>query len=150
MYRPAKIIIDLAAIQANCQLAQRLAPCSKTIAVVKADAYGHGAVEVAKALEPQVEMLAVSCVEEALILRENGLRKPILLLGGCFDKSELKIALDNQFEIVVHSSLQLEQLLNASLELPLNVWLKIDTGMHRLGLNPDELKPCYALSLIHI
>lgn len=144
MFRPAKIIIDLAAIQSNCQLAQRLAPDSKTVAVVKADAYGHGAVEVAKALEPQVEMLAVSCMEEALILRDNGVSKPILLLGGCFGLSELDIALDNQFEIVVHNRLQLEQLLKASLEIPLNVWLKIDTGMHRLGLNPDEIKSSYA------
>ena len=144
MYRPAKIIIDLAAIQANCHIAQSLAADSKTIAVVKADAYGHGAVEVAKALEPQVEMLAVSCIDEALILRENGLSKAVLLLGGCFDKSELKLALQHQFEIVVHSHLQLQRLLDATLESPINVWLKIDTGMHRLGLPPEMLEFCYA------
>lgn len=144
MSRPAKIIIDLAAIQANCRLAQTLAPHSKTVAVVKADAYGHGAVEVTKALEPQVEMFTVSCLEEALVLRENGLKKPILLLEGCFDKSELKIALDNQCEIIVHSRLQLEQLLNTRLETPLNIWLKIDTGMHRLGILPHEVASIYA------
>lgn len=144
MSRPAKIIIDLGAIQANCRLAQTLAPLSKTVAVIKADAYGHGAVEVAKALESQVEMFTVSCLEEALILRENGLSKPILLLEGCFDKTELNIALDNQCEIVVHSSLQLEELLNASLKTPLHVWLKIDTGMHRLGIVPQEVKSMYA------
>ena len=75
MSRPAKIFIDLAAIKSNCRLAQTLAPHSKTVAVIKADAYGHGAVEVAKALEPQVEMFTVSCLEEALVLRENGLKK---------------------------------------------------------------------------
>ncbi len=144
MSRPAKIIIDLAAIQANCRLAQTLAAHSKTVAVVKADAYGHGAVEVAKALESQVEMLAVSCIEEALVLRENGLSKPILLLEGCFDKTELNIAINNQCELVVHSSLQLEQLLNATLETPINVWLKIDTGMHRLGILPQEVESMYA------
>lgn len=144
MSRPAKIIIDLSAIQANCRLAQTLAPLSKTIAVIKADAYGHGAVEVAKALESQVEMFTVSCLEEALILRENGLSNPILLLEGCFDKTELKIALDNQCELVVHSTLQLEELLNASLKTPLHVWLKIDTGMHRLGISPQEVKSMYA------
>ena len=144
MYRPARIIIDLAAIQSNCRLAQSLASGSKTIAVVKADAYGHGAVEVAKALQSQVEMLAVSCIDEALILRENGLSKPILLLEGCFEITELKIAQVNQFEIVVHSSLQLEQLLNATLETPINVWLKIDTGMHRLGISPEEVASTYA------
>ncbi|GAC20169.1 alanine racemase [Paraglaciecola arctica] len=144
MSRPAKIIIDLAAIQANCRLAQTLAPHSKTIAVVKADAYGHGAVEVAKALEAQIEMFAVSCLEEALVLRENALSKPILLLEGCFDKSELEIAADNQFELVVHNGLQLEQLLDTRFETPLNIWLKIDTGMHRLGVSLQQFESIYA------
>jgi alanine racemase len=144
MSRPAKIIIDLAAIGANCRLAQSLAPHSKIVAVVKADAYGHGSAEVAKALEPQVEMFTVSCLEEAMILRENGLSKPILLLEGCFDKTELRCASNNQCEIVVHSCLQLEQLLNTILETPINVWLKIDTGMHRLGILPQEVESMYA------
>jgi alanine racemase len=144
MYRPAKIIIDLAAIQANCRLAQTLAPDSKTVAVIKADAYGHGAVEVAKALEPLVEMLTVSCLDEALVLREHGVSKPILLLEGCFDKTELKIVQHNQCEIVVHSSLQLDHLLNATFETPINVWLKIDTGMHRLGILPEQVVSTYA------
>ena len=65
------------------------------MAVIKADAYGHGAVEVAKALGSQVEMLAVSCLEEALILRQNAVNIPILLLEGCFEKSELSSALNN-------------------------------------------------------
>ncbi|HAQ49587.1 MAG TPA: alanine racemase [Glaciecola sp.] len=144
MSRPAKIIIDLGAIQANCRLAQTLAPHSKTVAVIKADAYGHGAVEVAEALEPQVEMFTVSCLEEALILRENGLSKPVLLLEGCFDKTELKSAMHNQCELVVHNGLQLAQLLNASLETPMKIWLKIDTGMHRLGFLPQVVESIYA------
>jgi alanine racemase len=143
MSRPAKIFIDLAAIKANCRLAQTLAPHSKTVAVIKADAYGHGAVEVAKALEPQVEMFTVSCLEEALILRESGLRKPILLLEGCFDKAELKCATENQCELVVHSRLQLQELLNIILETPVNVWLKVDTGMHRLGVLPQEVETMF-------
>jgi alanine racemase len=144
MSRPSKIIIDLAAIQANCRLAQSIAPRSKTVAVIKADAYGHGAVEVAKSLEPQVEMFTVSCLEEALVLRENGLSKPILLLEGCFDISELKIAADNQCELVVHSRLQLEQLLDTTFVTAINIWLKIDTGMHRLGISPQEVGSVYA------
>ena len=144
MSRPAKIIIDLAAIQANCHLAQTLAPYSKTVAVIKADAYGHGAVEVAQALEPLVEMFTVSCLEEALVLRVNGLSKPILLLEGCFDETELDVATDNQCELVVHSCLQLEQLLNTTIATPLNIWLKIDTGMHRLGILPEEVATIYA------
>jgi alanine racemase len=144
MSRPAKIIIDLAAIQANCRLAQAIAPHSKTVAVIKADAYGHGAVEVAKAIESQVEMFTVSCLEEALILRESGLKKPILLLEGCFDKTELTIAMDNHCELVVHSDTQLQQLLSVTLETPINVWLKIDTGMHRLGILLQQVESTYA------
>jgi alanine racemase len=144
MSRPAKIIIDLAAIKANCRLAQSIAPHSKTVAVIKADAYGHGAVEVAKAVESQVDMFTVSCLEEAMILRQNDLKKPILLLEGCFDKTELKVAMDNQCELVVHSSAQLEQLLSVTLEIPVKVWLKIDTGMHRLGILPQQVESIYA------
>lgn len=144
MSRPVKIIIDLAAIQANCRLAQTIAPQSKTVAVVKADAYGHGAIEVAKALESQVEMLTVSCLEEALVLRENGLLKPILLLEGCFEQTELNIASVNQCELVLHNQCQVEQLIKATLETPINIWLKIDTGMHRLGILPDEVASIYA------
>jgi alanine racemase len=144
MSRPTKILIDLAAIRANCRLAQTMAPHSKTVAVIKADAYGHGAVEVSKTLEPQVEMFTVSSLEEALVLRQNGLSKPILLLEGCFDKTELKIAMHNQCEIVVHNHLQLEQLLNATLETPLKIWLKIDTGMHRLGFLQEDVESVHA------
>ncbi|MBU3005237.1 alanine racemase [Paraglaciecola arctica] len=143
MSRPARIIIDLAAIQANCRFAQTLAPSSKTVAVVKADAYGHGSVEVTKALESQVDMFAVSCLEEALVLRENGLIKPILLLEGCFDKKELNVAYDNHCELVLHSHLQLTHLLNATLVAPINVWLKIDTGMHRLGISTQDVESTY-------
>jgi alanine racemase len=144
MSRPVKIIIDLTAIKANCRLAQTIASESRTVAVVKADAYGHGAIEVAKALEPQVEMLTVSCLEEALVLRENGLRKPILLLEGCFEQTELKIATTNHCELVLHSQCQLEQLLKVTLATPINIWLKVDTGMHRLGILPDEVASIYA------
>lgn len=144
MSRPAKIIIDLAAIKANCRLAQTLAPHSKTAAVIKADAYGHGAVEVAKALEPQVEMLSVSCLEEAMILRQNGLTKPILLLEGCFDKSEIELAVNNQCDLIIHNHMQVEQLLSTTVKVPINIWLKIDTGMHRLGFALHEVAAIYA------
>ncbi|MDU0355358.1 alanine racemase [Paraglaciecola aquimarina] len=143
MSRPTKIVIDLAAIRANCQLAQALAPLSKTLAVVKADAYGHGAGPVAKALAPLVEMLTVSCLEEALILRQAGIKKPILLLEGFFSTSEINIAINNDCEFVIHSIRQVEQLLTVSAVRPVKVWLKIDTGMHRLGLSPEDAATVY-------
>jgi alanine racemase len=143
MSRPSKIIIDLAAIKGNCQIAQNLAPQSKTVAVVKADAYGHGAVEVALALEPQVEMLTVSSLEEALVLRRHGLTIPILLLEGCFDQSELQVAVAQHCELIIHNKIQVQQLLDCELQGPIKVWLKIDTGMHRLGFLPDEVETVY-------
>lgn len=144
MSRPAKITIDLNAIQTNCRLAQTLSPQSKTLAVVKADAYGHGGVEVAKFLEPQVEKLTVSCLEEALILRAHGVVKPILLLEGCFEAQELLEAANKQCEVVVHHAYQVQQLLKANLKQPIIVWLKVDTGMHRLGIMPDAVESTYA------
>jgi alanine racemase len=143
MSRPTQIIIDLSAIKKNCNLAQSLAPLSNIIAVVKADAYGHGAIEVAKALEPQVKMFTVSCLEEAQILRRGGIGKPILLLEGCFSETEIVIAEQLKLQLVVHHQVQVDQLLNAPLSKQLKIWLKIDTGMHRLGISPESVEDIY-------
>jgi alanine racemase len=143
MSRPTKIIIDLAAIQKNCHLAQSLAPNTKTVAVVKADAYGHGAAKVAQVLEPQVEMLTVSSLEEALVLREVGIKKPILLLEGCFETNEILLAAQNNCQLVVHTEQQISQLMEIFLATPLTIWLKIDSGMHRLGFEPQSLDRVY-------
>lgn len=143
MSRPVKITIDLSAIRANCALAQALAPNSKTVAVVKADAYGHDAVKVAQALEPQVEMLTVSCLAEAKTLRDAGLTKPILLLEGCFDATELALAEQYQCQLIIHKASQVNDLLNYKSDHTFVVWLKIDSGMHRLGILPDEVESIY-------
>ncbi|MGJ8680815.1 alanine racemase [Paraglaciecola sp.] len=134
MSRPAKITVDLAAIQDNCRLAQSLAPHSNVLAVVKADGYGHGCVPVANALAPLVNMFAVSCLEEALTLRHAGINDKILLLEGFFDIEEVPIALSHNCELVIHEVEQLQKLLDMPLIRPIKVWLKIDTGMHRLGV----------------
>jgi alanine racemase len=144
MSRPAKITIDLAAIQANYDLAKALAPSAKIMAVVKADAYGHGSIEVAKALAPQVELFAVSCLEEALVLRQAGVTNKILLLEGFFDSSEVGLAIDNNCEFILHNDLQIRHFLHASIDRPLKTWLKIDTGMHRLGIEPSLAAKCYS------
>jgi alanine racemase len=144
MSRPTKISIDLSAIRANCQLVQTLAGASKIVAVIKADAYGHGAVEVAKAIQQQVHMLTVTCLDEALELRAAGLSKPILLLEGCFTEQEITLAAANHCELVLHSDVQIQQLLDSRLKTPINVWLKIDTGMHRLGIMPEDASGNYA------
>jgi alanine racemase len=89
MSRPTSITVDLAAIRANLRTVKQLAPESNILAVVKANAYGHGAVPVAKSIEAYVDKLTVSCVEEATELRQEGISKPIVLLEGVFEASEL-------------------------------------------------------------
>jgi len=143
MSRPAKAIIDLAALRHNYQLAQSLAPNAKTLAVVKANAYGHGAVEAARALEPLSPVLAVACIEEAIELRAAGIRKPILLLEGAFEASELATASTENFWLMVSGTEQVGMLAEATLERPVTVWLKADSGMHRLGFIGAELREAY-------
>ena len=98
---PAHIEIDLNALRHNFSQMQKLAPKSKVIAVVKGNAYGHDAVLVAKTLD-KADAFAVARLEEAVQLRESGITKPILLLEGCFNAEDLKIASQNECHTVIH------------------------------------------------
>lgn len=138
MSRPTKIVIDLAALKKNCHFAQSLSKHGKIVAVVKADAYGHGATDIALALAKDAAMFAVSSIEEALVLRDSGISQPVLLLEGCFSDDEYQLAARHNFEIVIHNDLQLNYIISHSLTSSLTVWLKIDSGMHRLGISPNK------------
>ena len=140
--RPAQALIDLAALRHNYQLARE---CSggKALAVVKADAYGHGAVPCAQALQAEADGFAVACIEEALELRAAGIDQPILLLEGFFEASELALIDQHQLWCVVHSLWQLDAIEQARLSRPLRVWLKLDSGMHRVGLFPEQYQAAY-------
>ncbi|KPW42179.1 Alanine racemase [Pseudomonas coronafaciens pv. atropurpurea] len=140
--RPARALIDLQALRHNYQLA-RESSGGKALAVIKADAYGHGAVRVAQALEAQADGFAVACIEEALELRAAGLRAPILLLEGFFEADELALIVEHDLWTVVHTIWQLEAIEKARLDKPLTVWLKLDTGMHRVGLYPSEYRAAH-------
>ncbi|MDH4871495.1 alanine racemase [Pseudomonas sp. BN515] len=140
--RPARALIDLEALRHNYRLAREVTG-AKALAVVKADAYGHGAVRCAQALESEANGFAVACIEEALQLRAAGIRKPILLLEGFFEADELELIQEHDFWTVVHSSWQLEAIETASLRKPLTVWLKLDSGMHRVGLHPAEYRDAW-------
>ncbi|MCY1199340.1 Alanine racemase [compost metagenome] len=137
--RPARALIDLEALRHNYRLAREVTG-AKALAVVKADAYGHGAVRCAQALEPEANGFAVACIEEALELRAAGIRKPILLLEGFFEADELELIQAHDFWTVVHSGWQLEAIERASIRKSLTVWLKLDSGMHRVGLHPAEYR----------
>lgn len=140
--RPARALIDLQALRHNYQLARELSG-ARTLAVVKADAYGHGAVRCAQALEDQADGFAVACIEEALALREAGIRAPILLLEGFFEADELALIDQHDLWCVVHSQWQIEAVEQAQLSKPLTVWLKLDSGMHRVGLHPSDYQQAY-------
>jgi alanine racemase len=132
MSRDCRARIDLAALKHNLAVSRGLARESRIMAVVKANAYGHGIDVVARALAG-ADAFAVACVEEALAIREQGLTQPIVLLEGVGDADSVDIAQAHGFELVVHDPTQLALLerLGASAAVP--VWLKIDTGMNRLG-----------------
>ena len=139
MRRKCAALIDLDAIRANYALANRLAPNSRSIAVIKANAYGHGAIEVARALHGDAPAFAVAIIDEAHELREAGIEEPLLVMEGVYDSDALGYAATQNLAIVVHNEEQLHDLLAAALPSAVSVWLKVDTGMHRLGLSPDRV-----------
>ncbi len=106
--------------------------------VIKANAYGHGAVEVARVLESRCPALAVACCDEAVTLRDAGITRPIMLLEGIFTREELQIASHHGFWIMLHSDQQLQLLEITPLPKPVRCWIKLDTGMHRLGFRTDQ------------
>ncbi|MQT56190.1 alanine racemase [Pseudomonas sp. FSL R10-0399] len=140
--RPARALIDLQALRHNYQLAREVTG-AKALAVIKADAYGHGAVRCAQALEAEADGFAVACIEEALELHAAGIRAPILLLEGFFEADELPLIVEHDLWCVVHSLWQLDAIEQATLAKPIQVWLKLDTGMHRVGLHPSEYQSAY-------
>lgn len=143
MSRATQVSIDLGALRSNLEVVRRRAPGARVMAVIKANAYGHGMLRVAQALHA-ADAFAVACVDEALALRESGITLPIVLLEGCYDPSELQLAAQYALQCVVHHATQLDMLERAHLTQPLGIWLKIDTGMHRLGFLPERAADAYA------
>jgi len=137
--RPTKATVRLGAVANNLQVAQRLAPQSKIMAVIKANAYGHGVVEVAGALQNNVAAFAVAFFDEAVQLRDVGITQPILVLQGTTTDEDVAEAAAKDFWLMVHCQQQVESVLGAKLSTPVHVWIKADTGMHRLGLDALEL-----------
>lgn len=137
-YRPAKALIDLSALRHNLALIKMLAPHSKVLAVIKANGYGHGMLRVAQQLA-QADGFGVASIDEAIFLRQQGFLHRILLLEGVFSEPELHLVVLHRIDIVVHAQHQLQWLLDNQFDNTLNVWIKVDTGMHRLGFLPEEV-----------
>jgi alanine racemase len=124
--------IDTGALRHNLQVIRQWAPKSRVMAVIKANAYGHGLVAVARALD-SADAFAVARVDEGLTLREAGIDTPTVLLEGVFDGEQLAAAAAANFELVVHTSEQIELLRAAPPGVRFKIWLKLDSGMNRLG-----------------
>jgi alanine racemase len=137
------VTIDTGALRHNLEVIRRFAPNSRVMAVIKANAYGHGLVTVARALDA-ADAFAVARVGEGLALREAGIKTPIVLLEGVFDREQLDAATAADFELVVHSPEQIELLRAASPGARFKVWLKLDSGMNRLGFRSDAFQVAHA------
>ncbi|MCK6265211.1 alanine racemase [Vibrio sp. ZSDE26] len=134
--KAATACIDLPALEHNLSRVKAQAPNSKVMAVVKANGYGHGLRHVAKSAHA-ADAFGVARIEEALQLRASGVVKPILLLEGFYSSGDLPILVTNNIQTAVHCEEQLEALEQTKLDKPVVVWLKVDTGMHRLGVRPE-------------
>lgn len=137
MTRPSRVIIDIKALEHNFSRIKELVHNSKIMAIIKADAYGHGIVRVAKTLR-DADAFGVACLEEAEQLRIASITTPIILLEGPYKPNDLSLIIKLNLEVVIHNEYQLELLEKSKIDGTIKVWLKIDTGMHRLGFSVDK------------
>lgn len=135
--------IDLAAVRHNLSRIRVLAPRSAVACVVKADAYGHGLARIFPALEG-ADVLAVATTGEAAICRQQGWRGRLLLLEGPSNAAEFDAAVSLDAEMVVHHETQLQLLRQRRHDVRRALWLKLDTGMHRLGFPESDARSVHA------
>jgi alanine racemase len=139
MARPLVAKIDMAALGHNLAFAKRLAGSARVLAVIKANGYGHGLARVARGLRA-ADGFAVLTLDEAIQLRGEGYTHPVILLEGFFHLDELPEIARRRLQPVVHREDQADMLIKARLDHRLDVFVKVDTGMHRLGLTPSRLR----------
>ena len=137
-WRRASVSINSGALQNNLARVREYAPTSRVMAVIKADAYGHGMLATARQLT-DADLFAVAMPAEAFALRADGCAKPVVVLHGFCDVDELNEFSRLKLSSVVHQQSQLDLLLKNNLAEPIDVWIKVDTGMHRLGIPVAEL-----------
>lgn len=144
MSRAALAILSTENLLHNLNVIKKHAPASRVIAMVKANGYGHGLRSTALRLEEHVYSFGVASIDEALALRRVGIKIPITLMEGVFELNELLVAACENFHVVFHDFTQLEWLSTSILPQQLTAWLKIDTGMGRLGFSQDQAEQAYA------
>lgn len=137
MTRPILATIHSSALQHNYQQVKNRTPNSRAFAVIKANAYGHGLLRVAQALN-NADGYALLEMEQAILLRSQGFEQPILLLEGVFSAEQLKLCAQYRLSIAIHDVLHLAWLQQTLLERPLHIYLKLNTGMNRLGFAAEQ------------
>jgi alanine racemase len=137
--RGTRLELRSEALRHNARRARDLCGDAELYAMIKADGYGHGLIFAARAMAPVVDGFGVALMEEARQLRAAGIDAPLMLLEGVFDAEELQHAARLGCQVVIHSLWQLDLLQCCTDARPLTIWLKLDTGMHRLGLPEQTL-----------
>jgi hypothetical protein len=156
MARPLHAQLSLPALRSNLARARELAPDTQMLAVVKANAYGHGLMRLLPALEA-ADAVALVELDAAIALRVAGYLRRILLLEGFFTADELPEIAERRMAVVVHSEAQLRMLERSRLAKPIEVFIKINTGMNRLGIAPgdvvemvERLNNCASVSVLRL
>jgi len=142
MSRPLVAITRIAAMQANLEVARRAVPGARTWAVVKADAYGHGLAHAARAFEA-ADGLSLIEFDRAVRLRELGWQKPIMMMQGMYSAADIDILVRHDLQPVIHHAEQCRMLETTLVPRPLDVHLKINTGMNRLGFMPSQVRQVF-------
>jgi alanine racemase len=142
--RRPELTIDLAALRHNAAVARQAAKGRKLLAAVKADAYGHGMATVARALRDRVDGFMVATLGEGEALRQAGITQRVLVLQGVMSQTEARRAARRFLEPVFHHASQIDAVGTVGFGLPLTAWIKLDTGMHRVGFTPEEFAQAYA------
>jgi len=143
MSRAAIAILSTENLLHNLEVIKKASGKSRIMAMIKANAYGHGLRSVATRLEKHVDSLGVASVDEALAIRKVGVKAPITLVEGVFEPDELLVASSQRFHVVFHEETQVKWLEMSSVPLPIKAWLKIDSGMGRLGFDLESAKGIY-------
>jgi alanine racemase len=143
MSRVAIAILSTENLLHNLEVIKKEAPNCEVIAMIKANAYGHGLRSVAIRLDGKVASFGVASVDEALALRKVNVKAPITLMSGAFEPDDILISACQDFHLIFHEYQQIEWLESLKLPKPVKIWLKIDTGMGRLGFNLEDAKKAY-------
>ncbi|MBF12985.1 MAG: alanine racemase [Legionellales bacterium] len=143
MTRTSRAILSTTHLINNINVVRSVANNSKIIAMVKANAYGHGIRSVAKRIAGYVDLLGVASIDEAVAIRKIGIDSPIILMEGVFCPSEYEDVCRYDLEVVFHARHQIDWLRQQDMTKPIQAWLKIDTGMGRLGFDTEAVDAAY-------